>query len=352
MQISRESIFISSIRAFFVALLAFLGLAVGIFIAMIGFSIVSRSDYTPKKSVPTIVADANGNREALGETVPVLVRINLRGVIGDRDLTTEKIEDILIDSRNGIFQKGRVKGILLVITTPGGTVSDSWGIYNALKNYREKYDIPIYAFVEGMSASGGYYISMACDQIYANPSSVIGSIGVLYGPFFNFTGGMEKLGISAHTFTAGKGKDTLNPFRSWEDGEFKPVDEVMKIFYDDFVNVVTANRPQLSREDVMQNLGAQVFASSQAEELGVIDNGNSSYYQALAALATAAGIGEDEKYQVFEMHTPHSFFLELTEGKSPIFTGKVEHTLTPPSSEIPPSLAGKWLYYHHPLANR
>ena len=67
---------------------------------------------------------------------------------------------------------------------PGGAADDSVGIYRALCEYKKKYNVPIYAFVDGLCASGGMYIACAADKIYATPSSVIGSVGVIMGPLF------------------------------------------------------------------------------------------------------------------------------------------------------------------------
>lgn len=351
MHISRDSIFTSSIRAFFVAFMVCLGVSVGFCIAMIGFSLLSSGDLSPKKSVATIMPDAQGNRDQLSESAPVILRIDVKGVIGEGNLTTAKINDLLMDSHSGLFHSDRVKGVLLVMSTPGGTVDDCWGIYNALKEFKAKYNIPIFAFVEGLNASAGYYISMACDKIYANPTSIIGSIGVLYGPFFNFSIGMDKLGIGSQTFTGGKGKDSLNPFRPWKEEEFSSIQEIVHVLYDQFVDVVTSNRPQIDREKLLESYGAKVFVAKEAQAIGMIDDANSTYNKTLTALATAAGIAEETRYQVLALHNPHSIFLDLARGQSPLFTGKVEHSLVLPSSEIPASIAGKWLYYYHPLAH-
>src|SRR5690606_22323692 len=115
------------------------------------------------------------------------LQINVHGVIGDAKsgIDTKMAQNILLDSRTGDFKNERGKGILLHMNTPGGTVVDSDNIYRMLKTYKERYKVPVFAFVDGLCASGGMYISCAADKVYAGPASIIGSVGVIIGPFFN-----------------------------------------------------------------------------------------------------------------------------------------------------------------------
>src|SRR5690606_9333623 len=122
----------------------------------------------------------------------------------------------LMESREGIFEKSPVVALLLHIQSPGGTVIDADGIYRAIKAYKAQHNIPVYAYVDGLCASGGMYIAAAADKIFASDVSLIGSVGVISPPTFNFTKTMEKLGIEALTLSAGIGKDDLNPFRPWK----------------------------------------------------------------------------------------------------------------------------------------
>jgi protease-4 len=203
MNFTRESIFVGAVRSFCTSLATILGLAIGISLIVVGLSFISGSQYLPPKSEPLIMPDAEGDRTMLPGHSPVILRIDLRGVIGTGDLTSDKIEDLLLDSREDFLRGNRVKAVLLYVNTPGGASDDCDSIFRALHNYKIKYNVPIYAYVDGMCASAGMYIACVADKIFASPPSVIGSIGVRLGPVFNFSGTMEKVGVSSLTLTQG-----------------------------------------------------------------------------------------------------------------------------------------------------
>ncbi|NGX47246.1 MAG: putative signal peptide peptidase SppA [Chlamydiae bacterium] len=347
MNISRESIFISALRGFVKSFAVVIGIALGGFLIIIGIGAVSNTVSMPDKSQLSVSADANWNRKLLPDTTPVILRINVHGVIGTSKLKEKYFKDVLLDSQDGVLKGNRVKGILLHVNTPGGTATDSSAIYQLLKEYKEKYKVPIYAFVDGLCASGGMYISSAADQIYSTENSVIGSVGVRIGPAFNFSGAMEKVGIQSLTLTEGKNKDALNPFRPWKPGEDDSIKAILASEYVTFVNVVTENRKRLNKEELVNEYGANVFAAEKAQELGYIDNGNASYDQALAALVKAAGIKEEDKYQVLEIEPYQSILKELAENKTSLLGGKIKH-IFPTGAYTTSEMSGQILYLYQP----
>ena len=171
-------------------------------------------------------------------TTPVILKVNVQGVIGIDDLTRHKFQELLTESREKSLKNDRVKAILLCIDSPGGTVSDADGIYNALKAYKKQFGVPVYAYVDGLCASGGMYIACAADKIYASDASLVGSIGVLFPAMFNFVKLMEKVGVDSKTLIAGKGKDEMNPFRTWKPDEGANYQKIVDDFYEIFVDVV------------------------------------------------------------------------------------------------------------------
>lgn len=347
MNFTRESIFITALRGFFNGFAVILGIAVAILIIIVGIGAVSSSVSTPDKSTITLSPDANWDRKLLPQTAPVLLRINIHGVIGLGKLQADKFKTILLDSREDVLASNRVKGIILHIDTPGGTATDSDSIYRLLQTYKEKFKVPIYAYVEGICASGGMYIGCAADQIYASPDSVIGSVGVRLGPAFNFSDVMAKVGVQSLTLTEGKDKDVLNPFRPWKAGEEQSLKDIITAEYDRFIDIVTAARKQMNREKLIDVYGANVFDAKLAQEYGFIDNGNAHYEEALSALAKAAGLGESEKYQVLEITYCESFLTELKENKAGILKGKLEHVF-PTGPYTNSELSGKILYLYQP----
>ncbi len=341
----RESIFVGAFRSFCTSFAAIVGALIGLALVAIGFMIISGPNFLPPKSEPILQPDAHGNRTLLPGHAPAILRLDFHGVIGMGDLTGEKIQNLLLDSRDDFLKGGRVKAILLHMNTPGGTVVDADSIYRSLLAYKAEYNVPIYAFVDGLCASGGMYIASAADKVFATPSSVIGSVGVIMGPSFNFADAMTKLGVASLTLTEGKDKDALNPFRPWKPGEEASLQAIMASLYEQFVGIVVKARPGLSKEKLVGDYGAQVYVAQEAQKLGYVDNGQTNYFETIAQLAAAGGIKETEAYQVVQLVAPHPLLPAL--AQSVFTTGSIKHTLDV-SPLMNPAFSGKPLYLYCP----
>lgn len=333
-----------AVRSFCSSFAVILGVVVGFAVVATILMVLSGPNYLPEKAEPMIMPDANGQRQLLPGNTPVVLRLDFHGVIGMGDLTGEKVQNVLLDSQEDFLRGGRVKAVLLHMDTPGGTVSDADTIYRALLDYKAKYKVPIYAYVDGLCASGGMYIVSAADKVFATSASTIGSIGVIMGPTFNFADAMAKYGIGALTLTEGKDKDALNPFRPWKPGEDDSLRDIMADLYDRFVSLVVAARPNLNREKLIQDYGAHVFIAQKAQELGYIDVADSDYSHAMAALTQAAGFAENDHYQVVQLIPPHPFFPSFVQSLAP---GKIKHTLDL-GINFNSELSGKFLYLYQP----
>ncbi len=305
-----ETIFKSSLRSFFRSFFSFVGFAFAFIVFIIGIALLmDMSDETT--TTAKVLPNDQGEKESLKSSGPVLLRIDIDDVIGLNKIKSDSIELQLFDSRRGKLDK-RVKGILLHMNTPGGGVIDSDNIYRALKEYKQKYNVPIFAYVDGLCASGGMYIASAAEKIYASPVSVIGSVGVYEGPFFNVYELMENIGIKSLTIKDGKGKDALSPFSPWKEGEEKPRREIVEAIYQRFVNIVSEARPGLSRDQLINDYGAKIFIADEAQKLGYIDEANVSYNETLRLLKNAAGIKEKESYQVVRLIPPREYLAGLS----------------------------------------
>lgn len=347
MDIKRESILVSAVRSFCNTFAGMFGVIVGIIIIAIVIAILAKPQMVSDKTTMIIAADAEGQRELLPASTPAILRINIHGVIGSRDLNSKTFEAQLLDSREGALKGDRIKAIYLHINSPGGAATDAHDIYTKLVEYKEKYKVPIYAYVDGMCASGGMMIACAADKILSSPIGIIGSVGVIMGPNFNVAGLMEKYGVKQLTLTRGKDKDMLSPYREWKPGEDQSLQDIIAYDYNIFVNLVTKARTRLSRTKLVNDYGAQVFDPAKAEEYGYIDDGNSTYNASLKELVTKSGIKEDEKYQVVELKVVHPVLSDLIEGKSPLFTGKVKHELVI-GPDFHPELMNRPLYLYSP----
>jgi protease-4 len=347
MDFKNESIIVSAIRTFCRAFAGVLGIVIGVALVFFALMIFSTPDIFPPRSSLVIAPDAQGNRDLLPHTAPVVLKLNISGVVGQGDLTGSKIQNALMDSRDGTLAQNRVKALLLFINTPGGTVEDANAIYHALLDYKQKYQVPIYAYVQGMCASGGMYIACAADRIFASSTSVIGSVGVVLGPTFNFSGLMDRYGVQSLTLTKGKDKDMLNPFRPWQPGEDDCIKNYIADAYDQFVNIVINARPNMSKDKLINEYGAQIYVAKTAESLGYIDVADTDYSTAVAELAKAAKISEDQPYQVMTIEPAHPFLADLTtDGKFSILNGKITHHVQ--LGRLSPELSGRFLYLYEP----
>lgn len=342
----RESIFFASIRSFFVALFAMIGLTFGIIPILILIGSLSTSTDIEKESVytPEIVPNDQGIRKSLSKDAPVILKINIKGVIGSEALDMHSIRKLLVESREGSL-KDRVKAVLVHLETPGGTVVDSDGIYRALKAYKEKYKTPIFAYVDGMCASGGMYVAAAADKIFASDVSIVGSIGVLSPSFFNVYELLEKLGVKSLTLTEGKGKDDLNPLRPWRPGEEDNFKELINYYYNHFVDVIVSNRSGIDKNKLVKEYGANIYPAKTAESYGYIDQSGYSLSQTLKALAQQIGI-EDEYYQVIQLEKK-TWYSELFKTELSLLKGQVKHQIVL-SPETDPQLMNQFLYLYKP----
>jgi len=347
MQYSKESIIVSAVRTFCKSFAGILGILVGLILVVVALAMFSSPDIYPPKSSLMISPNATGNRDLLPHSAPVILKIDIQGVIGLGDLTSEKVMNSLLDSREGMLAGDRVKAILLNINTPGGTVDDSDAIYRALLDYKKKYNVPIYAYVDGMCASGGMFIASSADKIFASPTSVIGSVGVILGPAFNFSGLMDRYGIQSMTLTQGKDKDMLSSFRPWVPGEENSLRAITADLYSQFVTIVTNARPNLDKDKLISEYGAQVYVAQKAQDLGYIDVADSNYSTTVAELAAQAKISDEQSYQVITIEPSHPLLSDLTRGKFDLLHGKVTHQFQFNSS-LNSELSGRLLYLYQP----
>jgi protease-4 len=344
----RDSILYSAIRALFVSFCVIIGLTLAfVFMAMVLGLLGGTEAETQLTTVTTeeILPNAKGERKALGYDVPVILQVNIDNVIGTEILNTSTVTQQLVESREGVYKKDRVKAILLYINSPGGTVMDADGIFNALLTYKKKYNVPIYAFVDGLCASGGLYISLAADKIFSRNVSLIGSVGVIVPSFVNVSKLLEKYDIETLTLSAGKDKDAMNPLRPWKAGESENYKQLIDYFYNHFVDLVTQYRPKVNKELLINDYGAKIFTSKEALERGFIDVNDASLSDALSHLLEKVNI-TDDNYQVIKLES-RKWWKSLFSSDSSLFTGKVKHQISL-SPEIDLMCHNKFLYLYYP----
>lgn len=344
----RESIFYSALRALVVACFSVIGIALGLLLFAVLLGAFSTTSETKLSTSTTeeILPNAKNERKYLSSTAPVILQVNVDGIIGTDHLSEKSIKKQLIESQEGDL-KDRVKGLLVYINTPGGTVFDADGIYRTIKAYKEKYKVPVYAHVDGLCASGGMYVASAADKIYTTDVSLIGSVGVVAPTFMNVVKLLEKIGVDTLTISAGQDKDAMNPFRLWKPGEENNYKEIINYYYDHFVNIVTTNRPEVNREKLIQEYGARVYPAQIAQQFGFIDKGDASLSETLTELLKVANI-EDDHYQVIKLEKK-DWWSTLFSSDSVLFTGKVKHEISGLSWDS--ALQNQFLYLYSPYTS-
>jgi signal peptide peptidase SppA len=342
----RDSIVRTSIRTFIISLFVIFGLAVGIFIVLAIIGGVKLSENTPTSNYTLeYLPNADGVRKILSKSAPVILRVNINGVIGVEPLTAPSFREMLVESREDSLKNDRVKAILLYINSPGGTVSDADGIYQALKEYKEQYKVPIIAYVDGLCASGGMYVSAAADEVYASTISLVGSIGVIAPSFVNVSKVMEKIGIEQLTLYAGKGKDEMNPLRPWKPGEQDNLNDMIQYYYHHFVEIMTSSRKNLDAKALVEDYGAKIYPADEGVAKGYINEAGISYRDALNVILKKLSI-EDKYYQVVQLDSSN-WFTNLFKSHSSLLTGTVKHELVLPYT-LDPKLNNQFLYLYKP----
>lgn len=160
-----------------------------------------------------------------------------------------------------------VIGIIIHINSPGGAVSPSQEIYSEI--LRLKKQKKVYASISSTAASGGYYIAISADKLYANPGSMIGSIGVIIQTF-NIKGLLDKIGIQSQVVKAGKNKDIGSMFREMNSEDKELLESVVNDTHIQFIEAVAQNR-SLDFEKVKEIADGRVFTGKQAKDRGLID---------------------------------------------------------------------------------
>ncbi len=188
-----------------------------------------------------------------------LQRIELFGPILDVSKTLNEIEKAK--------QNTNIKGVLLIVNSPGGAVAPSVELAYAIKELKAIKPVVVYA--SGVIASGSYYASIWADKIIANPGSMVGSIGVIMQGV-NTEELMQKIGISTQTVKAGKYKESGTPTRKWFDYEKEQLQSVIDDTYNMFIHDV-ANARKLDVKKHTQFADAKIFTSSQAKKVGLVD---------------------------------------------------------------------------------
>lgn len=205
----------------------------------------------------------------ISDDEPHIAVIDINGVISsENDANASDINKAI----NEAYDNKHVKAVALRINSPGGSPVQSDEIWqNIMEQRKEHPKVKTYAIIEDMGASGAYYIASASDEIYVNPSSLLGSIGVVL-PSYNLQGTMQKMGVKDRTMHAGEYKDILSMGREMTDFEKEHVKQVLEVTHQNFIQAVKEGRGKRLKDPEENKLFTGLFWSGkQAIELGLAD---------------------------------------------------------------------------------
>ena len=202
----------------------------------------------------------------------VVSHIKLNGVIGNVGKFKQGID---FGGQEEIIKKAfsvkKISAVAISINSPGGSPVQSHLIYKFIRQQAKKKKVKVIVFAEDVAASGGYLIACAGDEIYANSSSIVGSIGVIYSSF-GFKDLIKKIGVDRRVYTAGKNKSTLDPFLEEKKEDIERLKNIQLDLHKDFIKVVEDSRGSKLKKDIgIELFSGEFWSGSKSKKLGLID---------------------------------------------------------------------------------
>lgn len=252
-----------------------------------------------------------GEQAAEGDEHTALV--DIIGVISSE---SDASADMLVTGIRNAFKAKHAKALILRLNTPGGSPVQSGIINDEIHRLREtRPNFPVYAVIQDVCASGGYYIAVAADEIYADKASIVGSIGVRMDSF-GFTEAIDKLGVERRSLTAGQNKSFLDPFLPLKDADVNHAKNMLDNIHQQFIEVVKAGRGDRINASNDELFSGLFWSGEQALELGLID-GMASSSKVARDIVGAENIVD---------YTPRPNYLDRFAGKLGASIGKILQT--------------------------
>src|ERR1700730_2851120 len=198
--------------------------------------------------------------------VAVLRLDGLIGMRGPRNLSLRRFASAIEKA----FSLRNLKAVAIAINSPGGSPVQSSLLFRRLRQLAAEKDVPVIAFAEDVAASGGYWLALAADEVFAEDTSLLGSIGVITASF-GFVEAMRKLGVQRRLYTAGENKSLLDPFLTEDPKGVERLTALQRDMHESFKDLVRLRRAaKLKAEEIVLFTG-EVFTGRRALELGLID---------------------------------------------------------------------------------
>jgi signal peptide peptidase SppA len=202
---------------------------------------------------------------------PVVAVVRLAGVIGAASPFRSGLTlTALAGTLEAAFKTSRAKAVALIVNSPGGSAVQSHLIFARIRALAEEHELPVYAFAEDAAASGGYMIAAAADEIYADPSSIVGSIGVVAAGF-GFDRLIARFGIDRRVYTAGDDKVILDPFQPEKPDDVDRLKRIQGVVHTHFIELVKRRRGDRLKADDSDIFNGAFWSGREAADLGLID---------------------------------------------------------------------------------
>jgi protease IV len=217
--------------------------------------------------ITVIIVMALGWKDSGKPTGKHSALVEVSGVIAPgTDASAERVSASL----QAAFKDKNTQGVIVRINSPGGSPVQSHAIYEEMRRLRKQNPgVPLYAVVEDICASGGYYVAVGADRIYVGRSSIVGSIGVRMDGF-GVTGLMDKLGVERRLITAGENKGFLDPFLPVDETQKRHAQQLLDDVHRQFIGVVREGRGERLRETA-ELFSGLVWTGERSVELGLAD---------------------------------------------------------------------------------
>lgn len=200
---------------------------------------------------------------------PVVAVLRLEGVIaprGRRSLSLQRYAGAI----ERAFAQRRLCGVALAVNSPGGSPVQSQLLYRRIRQLAEEKHIPVFSFAEDVAASGGYWLALAADEIYAEETSLLGSIGVVAAGF-GFVEMLGRLGVERRLYTAGENKALLDPFLPERKHDVERLTELQQELHESFKALVRARRGTKLKGEEATLFSGEIFTGRRALATGLID---------------------------------------------------------------------------------
>lgn len=264
-------------------------------IVLIVILAVCLAGYGCSRFIKSVLPSGKNQEHAiLGDYIGLLY---LEGTITDGASGDGYDQEWILGEISKMMEDGGNKGILLHVNTPGGSTYATREVYELLLKYKEETGRPVYVYMGSQATSGGYYVSMAADKIYANPECWTGSIGVIISGLYDVSGLLDRFGVHAENITSGANKDMGTNIKPLTDEQREILQGLVDESYDHFVEVVAKGR-NMSDADVRVLADGRIYSAQQAKDNGLIDE-IGSLDEAIEDMRAANGL-EDVKVEEIE----------------------------------------------------